>query len=229
MNKLFEGVKCVFFDAGYTLVNEDAAWRERCRAQAETDEGRALRWSAGDVLREIAPASAQMLPQYRAVIEKFHIERPVPYQSAYETLYEDALPALTALRPRYKLGIIANQQAGLETRLKKWGAAAYMDVVVSSFEAGVSKPDPAIFRLALQKAGCEPAKALMAGDRPGNDILPKRLACAPCASDAALRPHRSRLTHDMRRTAKYHRWPNWFSGCCKTFCDSLIKRYASAY
>ena len=174
MNQLFEGVECVFFDVGYTLVNEDAAWRKRCCEQAETDEGRALRWSAEDVLREIAAASAQMLPQYRAVIEKFHIAQPVPYQSAYETLYEDALPALMALRPRYKLGIIANQQAGLETRLKAWGVTAYMNVVVSSFEAGVSKPDPAIFRLALQKAGCEPAGALMVGDRLDNDIFPAK-------------------------------------------------------
>ena len=30
-------MKVLFFDVGYTLVNEDAVWEDRCRVQAQTD------------------------------------------------------------------------------------------------------------------------------------------------------------------------------------------------
>ena len=29
-------IKTLFFDVGYTLVNEDAVWERRCKEQAET-------------------------------------------------------------------------------------------------------------------------------------------------------------------------------------------------
>ncbi|MDD5928914.1 MAG: hypothetical protein PUC37_03820 [Spirochaetales bacterium] len=31
-------MKVLFFDVGYTLVNEDAVWKARCLDQAQTDE-----------------------------------------------------------------------------------------------------------------------------------------------------------------------------------------------
>jgi FMN phosphatase YigB (HAD superfamily) len=35
-------VKVLFFDVGYTLVNEDAVWKKRCREQAEMEEAKKL-------------------------------------------------------------------------------------------------------------------------------------------------------------------------------------------
>ena len=32
-------IKTLFFDVGYTLINEDAVWRQRCREQAEEKNG----------------------------------------------------------------------------------------------------------------------------------------------------------------------------------------------
>jgi putative hydrolase of the HAD superfamily len=43
--------------------------------------------------------------------------------------------------------------------------------VVISEAAGVAKPDPAIFRLALDQLGCEPGEAWFVGDHPVNDAL----------------------------------------------------------
>ena len=40
-------IRCLFFDVGYTLVNEDAVWEARCREQADMPEARALGLSAG--------------------------------------------------------------------------------------------------------------------------------------------------------------------------------------
>ena len=44
-----------------------------------------------------------------------------------------------------------------------------VDAFVLSFEHGVQKPDPAIFRLALEALGVAPDEAVMVGDRPSHD------------------------------------------------------------
>ena len=54
----------------------------------------------------------------------------------------------------------------------KFGIRDYFDVIIASAEAGVSKPDPEIFRLALSKAGCSSDECCMIGDRLDNDIEP---------------------------------------------------------
>ena len=48
--------------------------------------------------------------------------------------------------------------------------------MIASAEAGISKPDPRIFTLALERAECPAEEAVMIGDRLDNDIVPaKRL------------------------------------------------------
>ena len=74
----------------------------------------------------------------------------------------------------YKLGIIANQLPGLEERLKDFGILDYFSAIFSSADLGLAKPDPAIFRLALQKTNCLPHQAIMIGDRLDNDIVPAK-------------------------------------------------------
>ena len=69
-----------------------------------------------------------------------------------EKLYPESQEVLQSLHGRYKLGIIANQSEGTEERLVQFGIREYFDVIVSSAEEGVSKPDKRIFELALQRA-----------------------------------------------------------------------------
>lgn len=33
-----EDIKYIFFDVGYTLVNEDEVWKQRCLEQAGTED-----------------------------------------------------------------------------------------------------------------------------------------------------------------------------------------------
>ena len=41
-------MKVLFFDVGYTLVNEDAVWEARCSEQAQTVEAKKLGGKTGD-------------------------------------------------------------------------------------------------------------------------------------------------------------------------------------
>jgi len=46
--------------------------------------------------------------------------------------------------------------------------------VAISGKLGVAKPDPAIFRWALQEAGADPAGTVHVGDQPVNDVAAAR-------------------------------------------------------
>lgn len=46
-----------------------------------------------------------------------------------------------------------------------------VDAVVTSEEAGIDKPNPEIFELAVQKAGCNKAECIMVGDSYNHDIV----------------------------------------------------------
>jgi len=84
----------------------------------------------------------------------------------------DLLRALRARRPTVRIGIITNNVLEEQTeKLRHLGMRDLVDVLVVSEEAGVAKPDPAIFHLALHRAGCATtAEAVMVGDAWATDI-----------------------------------------------------------
>lgn len=57
-----------------------------------------------------------------------------------------------------------------ERLLSQFGVADHLDAVTTSEEVGRTKPDPAMFETALDKADADPARALMVGDRYTNDM-----------------------------------------------------------
>jgi putative hydrolase of the HAD superfamily len=78
-----------------------------------------------------------------------------------------ALRGLRALGLR--LVVVSNWDFSLHERLAETGLAPLLDGAVASAEAGVAKPDPAIFERALEVAGVGPAEALHVGDSPVED------------------------------------------------------------
>ena len=58
--------------------------------------------------------------------------------------------------------------------MRQYGLLPYIQLVISSAEEGVAKPDLRIFKLALQRSSCRPERAVMIGDRIDNDILPAK-------------------------------------------------------
>ena len=164
----------LFFDIGYTLINEDAVWIKRCKEQAETKEATNLGLTAEKIYREIENASLARMPQYRTVIEKFHFNEPSPYRHELEVLYECVPYVLEILSGKYELGVIANQTDGLKMRLDQFGILQYFTYIISSWDVQVMKPDARIFEYALSISKCMPENAFMIGDRLDNDIIPAK-------------------------------------------------------
>jgi putative hydrolase of the HAD superfamily len=62
------------------------------------------------------------------------------------------------------LACVSNWDISLRRHLEEARLDRYFAEIVSSAEAGAAKPDPEPFRLALQRLGVEPARALHVGD-----------------------------------------------------------------
>ncbi|MBQ8576382.1 MAG: cytidine deaminase [Clostridia bacterium] len=168
----------LFFDIGYTLIDETAVWETRCREQAQTARAKELGLTPADIYNAICDASRAHLPQYRTVAERFGFSAEnggvAPYRHELERLYPGVPELLADLSRDFRLGVIANQETGLEERLENFGIRQYFDIVVSSADCGMMKPDTGIFRYAREKAGCDAADAYMIGDRIDNDITPAK-------------------------------------------------------
>jgi putative hydrolase of the HAD superfamily len=66
------------------------------------------------------------------------------------------------------LACVSNWDLSLAAYLEGAGLAHCFDTVVSSADAGAPKPDEAVFRLALERLGVEPERALHIGDGDGD-------------------------------------------------------------
>jgi putative hydrolase of the HAD superfamily len=85
---------------------------------------------------------------------------------------EGAAELLAALRPHARIGIVSNNLADEQRdKLEFCGLAAYVDVLMVSEEAGISKPDPRIFEMALERLTSTPQDAVMVGDSWAADIV----------------------------------------------------------
>lgn len=74
----------------------------------------------------------------------------------------------------FRMGVISNFYGNVETLCKEASLHPYFEVVIDSAIAGVRKPDPRIFHLALEKLEIEPGHAVMVGDSFERDIIPAR-------------------------------------------------------
>ncbi len=104
--------------------------------------------------------------------------------STYRDAYRDArrtvagsAALLAAVRERARVGIVSNNLLGeQQEKLSACGLQPFVDALVVSEEVGVSKPDPEIFNVALERLECTPAEAVMVGDSWSADVAGARAA-----------------------------------------------------
>jgi len=168
MESLMDDVKWLFFDMGSTLIDETKVYDDIFQKIAI-----AVGVSVEFVKTRAIGFYRQNKRGHKEVMRLLGVDYP-EWSPEYEELYPDTVKCLQVLREKYHLGIIANQIPGAEKRLERMGIRQYFDLIISSAEEGVAKPDPEIFRIALARAGCSPEQAVMIGDRIDNDIVPAK-------------------------------------------------------
>lgn len=83
-----------------------------------------------------------------------------------------AVPLLESLRSQVKIAVVSNNLAAEQRgKLQCCGLNPLIDELVVAEEVGVSKPDSAIFNVALSRVQCGPQEAVMVGDLWQVDIL----------------------------------------------------------
>ncbi len=96
------------------------------------------------------------------------------YQTARQTV-PGTIALLEALRPTVKIGIVSNNLlAEQQDKLHHLGLEGHIDALIVSEEAGIAKPDPRIFQVALDRLHCRAEEAVMIGDAWQNDIVGAR-------------------------------------------------------
>jgi putative hydrolase of the HAD superfamily len=87
-------------------------------------------------------------------------------------LFDDVPAALDELKKRgLKLGLISNIEKDMSVTLDKLGLSSRLDVIVTSQDAGFTKPQKEIFQYALKKADVQPAEAVYVGDQYQVDVI----------------------------------------------------------
>ncbi|WP_030615849.1 HAD family hydrolase [Streptomyces achromogenes] len=186
-------IRAVIFDVGETLVRDDRYWASwadwldipRHTLSALVGAVVAQDRDNADALRLVRP-DINVAAEYRA--------REAAGRGEHlddSDLYDDVRPALAELR---RLGvrvvIAGNQTARAGDLLRALDLPA--DVIATSGEWGVAKPQPEFFQRAVEAGQVPAEETLYVGDHPANDVFP--------AAAAGLR------TAHLRRGPWGHLW-----------------------
>lgn len=191
-------VRAVLFDAGNTLLFLDYA-RMAAAVGAAVGlplTGPGLARGVGTAARSMEEARANDQERTAAYLEALFLAAGVPpdrlgdvrdtlvrlhlERHLWSGIAADTHDALSRLRAAgLRLGVVSNSDGRVEEALQAAGLRDYFDVIVDSGLAGVEKPDPAIFRPALERLGVRPEETRYVGDLYEIDVAGAQAAGIP--------------------------------------------------
>jgi putative hydrolase of the HAD superfamily len=181
-------IKTLLFDFGGTLDADGVAWKERFHALYRADgldmTGEAFApafYAADDPLIGSLPPTTDLSGTVNALTANLEDElarrgaatasggdrsRRIAseFVSSAASMFARNRPMLKELSERYQLGVVSNFYGNLEAVCESAGLCSFFNVMVDSHCVGVEKPDPAIFRAALERLGATPEKTVLIGD-----------------------------------------------------------------
>lgn len=179
-------IKTLLFDFGGTLDADGVAWKERFhalyRAEGLDLDGEAFApafYAADDPLVGGLPPTTDLSGTVHALARNLESElvrrgnhgngdrgRRVAsgFLSEAAATFERNRPMLKALSERYRLGIVSNFYGNLEAVCESAGLCSFFKMMVDSHCVGAEKPDPIIFRAALEGLQARPEETLVIGD-----------------------------------------------------------------
>lgn len=165
---LWRAAEVCAFGRRIGISSWEALW---CRYEGDDAELRAMReWAPGFRRDAWRGALERQGIQDDALAtelgERFGEER----RGRHET-FEDAAPALDALRGDYRLALVTNGASCLQReKFEASGLVDRFDAVVVSGDLRSAKPDPSVYARALDAVGARAADAVMVGDSLANDV-----------------------------------------------------------
>ncbi|HFI0237470.1 TPA: HAD family hydrolase [Streptococcus suis] len=168
-------IEWIFFDLGSTLLDEEEEYGyyiDKCVKKLQSLD---IEVSSDSYKKKMVEYAYKSLDPIRETWDYFAPTEPRPlWTNEGVRLYPETIDVLEKLSQNYRLGIVANQSSSIREQLKAWGISSYFQLIILSEEVGLSKPDPTIFTLALQKANISADRVIYVGDRYDNDIQPAK-------------------------------------------------------
>lgn len=122
--------------------------------------------------RRLTDTFAQLNHEFPPQLIGTLAEKYIDYLPLNNHLLPGAVEILEHLKPRYRLHIITNGFEEVQNRkLIHSGIEHYFDTITNSERVGVKKPNPEIFRYALNLAQTTPRQSIMIGDNLEADIM----------------------------------------------------------
>ena len=99
------------------------------------------------------------------------------YEDVQRTI-DRVRPVLQACKRQFLLGLVSNFYGNLEAVCNELQIISFFKVIIDSAKVGARKPDPKIFRMAIDQLGTDAAETMVLGDSYDRDIVPaKTLGC----------------------------------------------------
>ena len=111
---------------------------------------------------------AARVPADAALVQELNEARLKAFAENGVHLWDDSIPTLRELRARgLRTAIVSNCDHSTRPIVDELGLGRETDAIVLSFEVGVAKPDPGIYRAALDALGARPDEAIFVDDQAG--------------------------------------------------------------
>ena len=121
----------------------------------------------------------------------------------YVTLDPHATETLGQIHGKYLIGLVSNFAIPecVQTLLQQNGLSGYFDVIIVSAAVNRRKPNPDIFKCALEKLGLDPSETVFVGDTVDADVMgPKNIGMKTIYIDR--RPQKDLENHKPDQTIK---------------------------
>jgi phosphoserine phosphatase len=136
-------------------------------------------------LRHLLSPEAMLAAVWNQTLGRWNLSDPAVEQEAAETYwhqrlrtcqaYPEAVPVLQELAERFHLSVLTNGAPAMQrAKLAVSGFVPLFRQIFVGGEFARGKPAPAIFRAALDAAGCQPEEAVHIGDSLTHDIAGAR-------------------------------------------------------
>lgn len=173
--------RLVLFDLDDTLCDQTRSFRRRVEravtaalaGQRTHDAGRIVERVVGGGLMRVEDL-VEVLAEY-GLADPWRVERAVQAYTSDRfidlSLFDEAVRVITAVQQHALTGLVTNGPSQIQReKLRHLGITTLFPIIVISEEAGVAKPDPRIFHLALELAGLPASEAVFVGDAPEVDV-----------------------------------------------------------
>jgi HAD superfamily hydrolase (TIGR01509 family) len=188
MNRSLHNIKAVLFDFGGTIDSDGIPWKERFYPLYK-NEG--FHWSEKEYSKYFYSSddywtekqlnrvsySETLIKQVSLLLKNADAyEKALAKKIAKQFLSDSIktikrnLPLIRELHKKYRLGIVSNFYGNLPFIFQEIGLTHYFGAIIDSSNVGVIKPDPKIFKAALDKLNVSANESVFIGDSLKRDM-----------------------------------------------------------